>query len=78
MAARAASIAPGDAGVSGMRRMLGHVADASPLRRNVTTEDVGNAATFLCSDMASGITGEIVYVDCGYSSVGMSFAGGED
>ncbi len=65
-------------GVSGMRRMLGHVADASPLRRNVTTEDVGNAATFLCSDMASGITGEIVYVDCGYSSVGMSFAGGED
>ncbi len=62
-------------GVGGMRKMLGLVAEVAPLRRNVTTEDVGNAATFLCSDMAAGITGEIVYVDCGFSSVGMSFAG---
>jgi enoyl-[acyl-carrier protein] reductase I len=39
----------------------------------VTIEEVGNVAAFLCSDLASGITGEIVYVDAGYSHVGMSF-----
>jgi enoyl-[acyl-carrier protein] reductase I len=66
------------AGVGGMRKMLGLVAEVAPLRRNVTTEDVGNAATFLCSDMAAGITGEILYVDCGFSTVGMSFAGNDD
>jgi enoyl-[acyl-carrier protein] reductase I len=53
--------------------MLGHVAAATPLRRNVTTDEVGNAAAFLCSDLASGITGEVLYVDAGYSHVGMSF-----
>ena len=57
--------------------MLAHVAQIAPLRRNVSTEDVGNAATFLCSDMAAGITGEILYVDSGFSTVGMSFADGE-
>jgi enoyl-[acyl-carrier protein] reductase I len=61
------------AGVGGLRRMLTHVAQTAPLRRNVTTRDVGNAAAFLCSDLAAGITGEILYVDSGYSSVGMSF-----
>jgi len=61
------------AGIAGFRKMLSHVASANPLRRNVTQEDVGNAAAFLCSDLAAGITGEIVYVDGGYSSVGMSF-----
>jgi enoyl-[acyl-carrier protein] reductase I len=61
------------AGVSGFRRMLTQVAAATPLKRNVTTEEVGNAAAFLCSDLASGITGEVVYVDAGYSHVGMSF-----
>jgi enoyl-[acyl-carrier protein] reductase I len=40
---------------------------AAPLRRNVTGEDVGNAGVFLISDMSSGITGEILYVDCGYN-----------
>jgi enoyl-[acyl-carrier protein] reductase I len=55
--------------------MLQHVAGMSPLRRNVTTADVGNAAAFLCSDLAGGITGEIVYVDGGYSTVGMSLGG---
>jgi enoyl-[acyl-carrier protein] reductase I len=60
------------AGIGGFRRILAHVAQAAPLRRNVSTEDVGNAAAFLCSDMAAGITGEIIYVDNGYSSVGMS------
>ena len=61
------------AGVGGFRKMLGHVARVAPLRRNVTIEDVGNAGTFLCSDMASGVTGEILYVDSGFSTVGMSF-----
>lgn len=67
------------AGIGGFRRILAHVAQVSPLRRNVSTADVGNAAAFLCSDMAAGITGEIVYVDNGFSTVGMSFpeAGGE-
>ena len=64
-------------GVSGFRRMLGHVASYTPLRRNVTIEEVGNAAAFLCSDLASGITGEVLYVDAGYSHVGMAFPEGE-
>lgn len=61
------------AGIAGFRKMLGHVAEVAPLRRNVTLEDVGNAAAFLCSDLAGGITGEILYVDNGYSTVGMAF-----
>jgi len=61
------------AGVSGFRKMLSHVASYAPLRRNVTTEEVGNAGAFLCSDLASGITGEVLYVDAGYSHVGMAF-----
>jgi enoyl-[acyl-carrier protein] reductase I len=64
------------AGVGGLRKMLTHVAEVAPLRRNVTTEEVGNAAAFLCSPMASAITGEILYVDNGFSTVGMSFASG--
>ena len=66
------------AGIPGLRKMLGHVAEAAPLGRNVTIEDVGNAAAFLCSDLAAGITGEILYVDGGYSTVGMSFPSGAD
>jgi len=61
------------AGIPGFRKMLGRVADVAPLRRNVTLEDVGNAAAFLCSDLANGITGESLYVDGGFSTVGMSF-----
>ena len=45
---------------------------AAPIKRNVTIEDVGKAAAFLCSDLASGVTGEILYVDGGYRTVGMS------
>lgn len=60
------------AGIGDFRKMLDHVADNAPLRRNVTIEEVGNAAAFLCSDLASGITGEITYVDSGYSTIGMS------
>lgn len=61
------------AGIPGFRKMLHHVEQYAPLKRNVTTEDVGNAAAFLCSDLAAGITGETLYVDSGYSHVGMSF-----
>ena len=57
------------AGISGFGRILKFVEDNAPLRRNVTTEDVGNAAAFLMSDLASGITGEITYVDCGFNTV---------
>ncbi len=59
-------------GIAGFRRMLAQVAETAPLRRNVTLDDVGNAAAFLCSDLAAGITGEIVYVDSGFNTVGMS------
>ncbi len=65
------------AGIGGFRKMLSHVASIAPLRRNVTIEDVGNTAAFLCSDLAAGITGEVIYVDAGYSTVGMAFGDGE-
>lgn len=55
------------AGISGFSKLL-HAAEAwAPLKRNVTIEEVGNAAAFLCSDLASGITGETVYVDAGFN-----------
>ncbi len=59
------------AGINDFRKMLEHVEKNAPLRRNVSIEDVGNTAAFLCSDLASGITGEIVYVDSGYHTIGM-------
>ncbi|MGV6809713.1 MAG: enoyl-ACP reductase FabI [bacterium] len=59
-------------GIGDFRKMLDHVEENAPLRRNVTIEDVGNTAAFLCSDLAAGITGEITYVDSGYNTVGMS------
>ena len=61
------------AGISGFRTMLTKAANASPLKRNVSIEEVGNAAAFLSSDLASGVTGEILYVDAGYNIMGMSF-----
>lgn len=57
-------------GISGFRDILEYIEQKAPLRRNVTIEEVGNAAAFLCSDLASAITGEITYVDCGYSQIG--------
>ena len=60
------------AGISNFRKMLKHVEENAPLRRNVTIEDVGNTAAFLCSDLAAGITGEITYVDSGYNTIGMA------
>ena len=59
------------AGIAGFRKMLSHMENVAPIRRNVTPEDVGNAAAFLCSDLAAGIAGEILYVDGGYSTIGM-------
>jgi enoyl-[acyl-carrier protein] reductase I len=59
-------------GISGFRKFLDYVEKTAPLRRNVTIDDVGNTAAFLCSDLAGGITGEITYVDSGFSIVGMS------
>jgi enoyl-[acyl-carrier protein] reductase I len=56
------------AGITGFTRLLKFVEENAPLRRNVTTEDVGNAAAFLLSDLAAGITGEITYVDCGFNT----------
>jgi enoyl-[acyl-carrier protein] reductase I len=55
-------------GISGFGRILKFVEENAPLRRNVTLEDVGNAAAFLMSDLASGITGEITFVDCGFNT----------
>ena len=59
------------AGIADFRKMLSHIEQVAPIRRNVTPEDVGNAAAFLCSDLASGVTGEIMYVDGGFSTIGM-------
>ena len=59
-------------GIKGFRKMLDHFEKHSPLRRNVTIEEVGNVAAFLCSDLASGVTGEITYVDGGWNILGMS------
>lgn len=58
------------AGISGFRDLYRHFATIVPLRANVTIEDIGNAAVFLCSDMAAHITGEVLYVDCGYHILG--------
>lgn len=54
-------------GIGDFRKLLEHVEQASPLRRNVTIDDVGNTAAFLCSDLAAAITGEILYVDAGFN-----------
>lgn len=58
-------------GISDFRAMLDRAEKTAPLRRNVSIEDVGNASAFLCSDLAAGITGEVVYVDAGYHVMGM-------
>lgn len=57
--------------VGGILDMIHHVEEIAPLRRTVTQLEVGNAAAFLCSDLASGITGQILYVDSGYAIMGM-------
>ncbi len=57
--------------VGGILDMIHHVEEVAPLRRTVTQLEVGNAAAFLCSDLSSGITGQILYVDAGYEIMGM-------
>lgn len=58
--------------VGGILDMIHHVENVAPLRRTVTQTEVGNTAAFLCSDLASGITGQILYVDAGYEILGMA------
>lgn len=57
--------------VGGILDMIHHVEELAPLRRTVTQTEVGNTAAFLCSDLSSGITGQIIYVDSGYCIMGM-------
>jgi len=59
------------AGIKSFRKMLEYNARQTPLRRNVSIDEVGNAASFLCSDLASGISGEILYVDGGFNTTAM-------
>jgi len=59
------------AGISDFRKMLDYCERNSPLKRGVTIDEVGNVAAFLCSDLASGITAEVTYVDAGFSTVGI-------
>ncbi len=59
------------AGIKGMRTMLGENADKTPLRRNISHDEVGKAALFLCSSLGSGITGETLHVDAGQNIMGV-------
>jgi enoyl-[acyl-carrier protein] reductase I len=65
------------AGVGGFRDMYKHFADMSPMRENVTIDDVGNAAVFLASDLSTHITGDVLYVDSGFNIVGVQMRGKE-
>jgi enoyl-[acyl-carrier protein] reductase I len=58
-------------GIAGFSRLYGKFADIAPLRKNVSIDDVGNTAVFLASDLAAGITGEVVYVDSGFNILGV-------
>ena len=59
------------AGITGFKDMLHHHEERAPLRRNIEAHEVANAAVYLCSDMGSGVTGEVLHVDAGYNIVGM-------
>jgi enoyl-[acyl-carrier protein] reductase I len=59
------------AGVSGFKMMYRHFSDLAPLQQNVTIEDVGNTAVYLCSDLSAKTTGQVIYVDSGYNIVGV-------
>ena len=58
-------------GVKNFRKMLSYNAERTPLKRNITAREVGDTASFLCSDLASGITGEVTYVDAGFNITAM-------
>lgn len=63
------------AGISDFRRLLEHAETVSPLRKNVTIDEVGNLAAFLCSDLASAVTGEVIFADAGFNIVGIGPSG---
>jgi enoyl-[acyl-carrier protein] reductase I len=63
------------AGIKDFKKIQTAYANVTPLKRNITAEEVGNAAAFLCSDLASGITGEVLHVDAGYHAVAASDIG---
>ena len=63
-------------GITGFRSLQLEFAAHAPLRRSVTIEDVGNAAVWLCSDLSSIVTGEVLYVDAGFHVMGMSSSEG--
>jgi enoyl-[acyl-carrier protein] reductase I len=66
------------AGVGGFRDMYKHFADLSPMRENVTIEDVGNLALFLASDLSAKITGEVIYIDSGFNIMGVQMGPKEE
>jgi len=66
------------AGVGGFRDMYKHFADMSPMRENVTIEDVGNMAVFLASDLSTRVTGEVIYIDSGFNIMGVQISGKEE
>ena len=57
--------------VGGLKNIFTHIEETAPLRRNVTTQDVGGLATFLASDLSNAVTGEVIYVDNGFSHMGI-------
>ncbi|MFP4322638.1 MAG: enoyl-ACP reductase, partial [Anaerolineales bacterium] len=65
-------------GISGFRLMLNRAEQAAPLKKLVSTDDVGNAAVYLCSDWGRFVTGEILHVDAGYNIMGYTPSGDED
>jgi len=62
------------AGVSGFKGLHSRFREIAPLHRNVTIDDIGNAAVYLCSHLGAGVTGEVHYVDAGYNIVGLPIA----
>jgi enoyl-[acyl-carrier protein] reductase I len=66
------------AGVGGFRDMYKHFADMSPMRENVTIEDVGNMAVFLASDLSTRVTGEVIYIDSGFNIMGVQMGTNEE
>lgn len=59
-------------GISDFKKIFNHIEEHAPLKRNVTIHDVGNSAVFLASDLSSAVTGEILFVDCGYNNLGIN------
>ena len=62
------------AGIAGFKKMYGAFADLAPLRQNISIEDVGKTALYLASDLSSAVTGEMIYVDGGFSIMGVPSA----